>query len=155
MSAQAERDIESNEQQTALQQREERFRTLIQHSADAIVLITAEGIITYASKSFQAVLGYTPAESIGTPIFGYLHPEDTDYVVAKLAEVLQAPSAQVTLEYRALHKNGSWIWIEATGSNYLQDPLIGAIIGNFRDVTERKRIEFALQKGKGTPALAQ
>ncbi|HEV2580941.1 MAG TPA: GAF domain-containing protein, partial [Ktedonobacteraceae bacterium] len=60
----------------------------------------------------------------------------------------QAPGAQVTVEYLARHKNDSWAWLEATGSNYLHDPLIGAIVGNFRNVTESKQIEFALQQEK-------
>ncbi|MBV9708645.1 MAG: PAS domain S-box protein, partial [Chloroflexi bacterium] len=148
MSTQAERDIQEKAQHMALQQGEERFRTLIQYSTDAIALITAEGMITDASESLQAVLGYTPDEFIGQTVFAYLHPDDIDGIVAKLAEVLQAPGAQVRVEYRARHKNGSWVWLEATGSNYLHDPLIRAIIGNFRDVTARKQVEVALQKEK-------
>lgn len=148
MSTQAGKGIQGEEQQKAFQQSEERFRTLMQHSADAIVLISEDGMITDASASIQAVLGFTPAEFIGTTIFRYLHPDDTDYVSGKLASVLQAPKAQVTAEYRACHKNGSWLWLEATGSNYLHDPLIRAIIGNFRNITDRKQIEFALQEEK-------
>src|ERR1700719_756950 len=102
MSTRAGKDIRGKEQK-ALLHSEGRFRTLIQYSADAIVLITADGIITDASESIQAVLGYTPAECIGTTIFNYLHPDDTAYVSGKLASVLQAPNAQVKAEYRARH----------------------------------------------------
>lgn len=144
MSTQAEKGIQGKEQHQAAG--ESRFQTLIQHSADAIVLITAEGLITDASESLQALLGYTPAECIGTLIFNYLHPDDTVVIASKLAEVLKAPGAQVTVEYRARHKNGSWVWLEATGSNYLHDSQIQAIIGNFRNVTERKQLEVALQQ---------
>lgn len=134
--------------QKALLQSEERFRRLIQHSADAIVLITADGIITYASDSIYAVLGYTPDECVGTTIFDFIHPDDLNYLADKLTDVLQAPGAQVTVEYRSRHKNGSWVWVEATGSNYLHDPLIRAIIGNFHNITRRKQIEIALQQEK-------
>src|ERR1051326_810838 len=144
MSTQAEKGIQGKEQPQAAG--ESRFQTLLQHSADAIVLMTAEGLITDASESLQNLLGYTPAECIGTLIFNYLPPDDTVAIASKLAEVLQAPGAQVTVEYRARHKNGSWVWLEATGSNYLHDPQIQAIIGNFRNVTERKQLEVALQQ---------
>jgi PAS domain S-box-containing protein len=144
MSTQAEKGIQGKEQPQAAG--ESRFQTLLQHSADAIVLMTAEGLITDASESLQNLLGYTPAECIGTLIFNYLHPDDTVAIASKLAEVLQAPGAQVTVEYRARHKNGSWVWLEATGSNYLHDSQIQAIIGNFRNVTERKQLEVVLQQ---------
>ena len=148
MSTQAGKGIQGKESQKALRQSEERFRTLMQHSADAIILITEDGTITYASQSLQNVLGYTPNECIGTTIFSYLHPEDAKEVLGKLSEVLQAPGAQVTVEYRARHKDNTWVWLEATGTNYLHDPLIHAIIGNFRNITERKQIELALSREK-------
>lgn len=148
MSTQAGKGIQGKESQKALRQSEERFRTLMQHSADAIILITEDGTITYASQSLQNVLGYTPNECVGTTIFSYLHPEDVNEVLGKLSEVLQAPGAQVTVEYRARHKDNTWVWLEATGTNYLHDPLIHAIIGNFRNITERKQIELALSREK-------
>src|SRR5205085_6651654 len=108
----------------AFRQSEERFRTLIQHSADAIELLTEDGTIIYASASLQRVLGYEPEECIGTNIFSYIHPDDAAYVSGKLRALLQAPDTQVTAEFRVRYKNDSWVWIEATGSNYLQDPSI-------------------------------
>lgn len=153
MSGQAGRDNQEKAQYTLLQESEERFRTLIQYSADVIILITEEGSITDASESLQAVLGYTSAECIGTSIFDYLHPADIDLIREKLAEIRATPGAQATAEYRARHKNGSWVWLEAVGSNYLHDPQIHAIIGNFRDITERKEMEFALQQEKARQLL--
>lgn len=38
-------------------------------------------------------------------------------------------------------KDGSWIWFEGTGTNLLHDPGVQAIVGNFRDISERKRAE--------------
>ncbi len=71
----------------------------------------------------------------------YLHPDDLPYFLEQFTSLLQKPGGQVTLEYRVRHKNGSWVWIEATGSNYLHDPDIQAIVGNFRNITERKQVE--------------
>ncbi len=59
----------------------------------------------------------------------------------KFTKLLQVPGGRDTLEYRVRHKNGSWVWIEATGSNYLHDPHIQAIVGNFHNITERKQAE--------------
>lgn len=131
----------TTEQQKALERSEERFRALIQHSADAIQLLSAEGNILYSSNSVERVLGYKPEEIQGVGAAPYLHPDDLPLFMERFTTLLQTPGGQVTLEYRVKHKNGSWAWIEATGSNYLHDPHIQAIVGNFRNITERKKLE--------------
>lgn len=124
-----------------LKKSEERFRTLIQQSADAIQLISAEGRIMYSSDSIERVLGYTPQEVQGYTGVPYLHPDDAPKFYKAFSQLLQNPDKTVTLEYRVKHKNGSWIWVEATGKNHLSNPVIGAIVGNFRDITKRKQLE--------------
>jgi len=131
----------TTDHQKALKQNEERFRALIQHSADAIQLLSAEGIVLYSSDSVERVLGYKPEEIQGVEAAPYLHPGDLPLFLERFTSLLQTPGGQVTLEYRVKHKNGSWVWIEATGSNYLHDPHIQAIVGNFRDITQRKQME--------------
>jgi len=54
------KDTAETEYHEALKQSEERFRALIQHSADAIQLISAEGQVLYSSDSIERVLGYKP-----------------------------------------------------------------------------------------------
>ncbi len=131
----------TTEHQKALKRSEERFRALIQHSADAIQLLSAEGNVLYSSDSVERVLGYKPEEIQGAGSAPFLHPDDLPLFMDRFTSLLQTPGGQVTLEYRVKHKNGSWVWIEATGSNYLQDPHIQAIVGNFRDITQRKKME--------------
>lgn len=125
----------------ALQQSEERFRALIQRSADAIQLISADGKILYSSDSVEHVLGYRPEEIEGDGPAAHLHPDDLALFMERFTALLQTPGGQDSLAYRVRHKNGSWVWIEATGSNYLHDPQIQAIVGNFRNITQRKQLE--------------
>ena len=123
------------------QQSDERFRALIQHSADAIQLISADAKILYSSDSVEHVLGYKPEEIQGDGPAAHLHPDDLPLFMERFTALLQTPGGQDSLVYRVRHKNGSWVWIEATGSNYLHDPQIQAIVGNFRNITRRKQIE--------------
>lgn len=125
----------------ALQQSEERFRALIQRSADAIQLISADAKILYSSDSVEHVLGYKPEEIQGDGPAAHLHPDDLPLFMERFTALLQTPGGQDSLVYRVRHKDGSWAWIEATGSNYLHDPQIGAIVGNFRNITQRKQFE--------------
>ncbi|HXL38757.1 MAG TPA: PAS domain-containing sensor histidine kinase [Ktedonobacteraceae bacterium] len=141
MAIRSKKDTAETEYQEALKQSEERFRALIQYSADAIQLISAEGNVLYSSDSVENVLGYKPEEIQGASPEGFIHPDDLSFFMEQFLSLLQKPGEQVTLEYRIKHKNGSWVWIEATGTNYLHDPRIQAIVGNFRNITERKHQE--------------
>jgi signal transduction histidine kinase len=54
----------------------------------------------------------------------------------------------VHLEYRVRHKDGSWRVLEAIGANLLQEPSVGGMVINTRDITERKRAEQELRQAK-------
>ena len=120
---------------------EERFRTLIQRSADAVQLVLPDGTILYSSDSVEAVLGYRPGEIADRSIAPYVHPDDLAAVVKWVAEVAATPGRVGSLQYRVRHKDGSWAWLETTLANHLETPNIEALVGNFRNVTARKRIE--------------
>lgn len=124
-----------------LKRSEERFRTLIQQSADAIQLLNKNGEIMYTSDSIKRVLGYTPSEIRGQNALPYLHPEDLPRFMEAFQKLLKLPGGEASLTYRVRHKNGSWQWIEATSVNHIDNPAIQAIVGNFRNITKRKNAE--------------
>ncbi|MEP7359128.1 MAG: PAS domain S-box protein, partial [Anaerolineales bacterium] len=129
----------------ALQQSEEHFRALIQNSADVIQLVNPEGTIVYVSPSVTRVLGFAPSELVGRPVPELLHPDELERMQASFMGLLQRPGGIETLEQRVRHKDGSWRWIEVTASNLLANPAVRALVINYRDITERKRIEAALR----------
>lgn len=129
----------------ALKDSEERFRTLIEKSTDAIQLVDTEGKILFTSASIKNVLGYTAQELQGKGLGPFLHPDDTTYFNQKLGELIRNPKKPITLQYRVKHKNGSWAWLETTGVNHIKTPTIKALVGTFRNITDRKSAEEALQ----------
>jgi PAS domain S-box-containing protein len=122
-------------------QQEQWFRTLVEHISDAIVLLTSEGTVLYLSPSVVRVTGYTPEERVGMNGFALVHPDDLEYTRQRLSDLLDHPEEVITMEYRLRHKDGAWRWLEGTANNLLHDPTIGAIVVNFRDITERKQAE--------------
>ena len=126
-------------------QSDRRFRALIEHSSDAVALLTQEGIFIYASPSSERVTGYPVEELLGMNAFTLLHPDDLESVQQKFGPMLERPGDSITLEYRVLHKNGSWRWMEGTATNLLHDPAIQALVVNFRDIDERKELERQLR----------
>ena len=58
-----------------------------------------------------------------------------------MGRVLARPGERVTAQYRLRHKDGSWRWVEAVGTNLLDDPSVKAIVVNHRDITEQKEAD--------------
>jgi two-component system cell cycle sensor histidine kinase/response regulator CckA len=132
---------ERKQAEDALRGSEERFRTLIENNAEVISLLDAQARVHYVSPAITAVLGYTVEEHVGQNAFDLLHPEDHGANAALFAQLLKAPGSVVRSQFRFRHKDGSWRWLEASGSNHLGDATLQAIVVNFRDITERKRAE--------------
>jgi PAS domain S-box-containing protein len=118
-----------------------RFRVLIEHSTEAIALLTPEGTVTYASPYIERVLGYTPQEFMAINGFAVIHPCDIASIAHTFQQLLAIPGLVDTKQFRCRHKDGTWRWVEATMTNLLHDPDVQAIVTNLRDITERKQAE--------------
>ena len=133
---------------TRVRESEEKFRALIQNSSDLITLYDREGIIHYVSPALERMLGYEPEERVGTTSFGLIHPDDVSRAQELFAEALRRPGIPLPAEVRARHRDGSWRYIEAVGTNLLSHPSVGAVVFNGRDVTRRKEAEARLREAE-------
>jgi PAS domain S-box-containing protein len=136
---------ERKEAELALQASEERFRALVEKSAESISLLDARGTILYTSPSTGRILGYALDELLGRTVLDLVHPDDLPGLQEFLARCLRHPGVDKAAEFRYRHKNGSWRSIEGIGNNRLDDPSIRAIVSNCRDVTERQRAQEAVR----------
>lgn len=135
--------------ETTLREKDERFRALIENIADMISLVDEQGNIIYASPSITNIIGYNIEEFIGRNIFDFIKEEDLENAKKLLSGVVEKPGDIISnVQYRFRHKNGNWLWNEATAHNMIEDPAVGAIVLNYRDITGRKRAEeeILLQK---------
>ncbi len=123
-----------------LRKTEEYFRSLIEDSLDAIVVINGDGTIRYRSPSQERILGYK-AEEQTSNIFERVHPDDIPEITAAYAQLVGNPGGTLQAEVRVQHKDGSWRYIEAQGHNLLDNPSVAGIVVNLRDITERKRLQ--------------
>ncbi len=131
------REIKRAEQ--ALRESEQRFRALIENVSDLIAVHDREGRIRYASPSIERLLGYRPEQVLGAGIDELVHPDDRAEATRVLRLTLQSPGAVYTVESRVRHQDGSYRHLEIAGRNLLDDPVIGGIVVNARDITERKQ----------------
>lgn len=111
---------------------------LIKNSFDMIVLLDAQGVQHYVSESCEKILGYKQEELIGLSIIdNKIHPEDQKTTKIDFIKILKNKTNAGT-QYRHLHKNGSWVYLEANGTNQLENPAIKSIVVNVRDITNQK-----------------
>jgi len=122
-------------------QSEQRLRVLIACTTDTIALITIDGTITYAGPSTERVTGYTAEEVVGRNGFEFVHPEDLENTTQHLTSILDQPGNSTTVEFRYRHKDETWRWMEGTLTNLLDDPVMGAVVCSYRDITDRKQAE--------------
>ncbi len=133
----------------ALAQSEARFRALVQHSSDLVVVLDADARLSYVSPAAQHLLGTAPERLVGRDLFAIVHPDDRDEARARIAAVLRAARGEeARLEVRLRHADGHFIYVEGVGSDLTADPAVGGTVVNLRDVTERKRAQAVLVQAK-------
>lgn len=130
-----------------IQESEERFRSFVENANDTVFSITPGGILTYGSPNWTRVLGHDVNEFIGTSVFETLiHPDDIPVCLAAIQQAVATKERQSGIEYRALHKDGSWRWQTANASPVFNtEGQIISFIGIARDITQNKKTEDALQ----------
>lgn len=124
-------------EQKALRRSEERFLSLMQNSSDGIVRMRPDGSFDYASDSFYNLLGYKGADRAGPKnVTELLHEQDVSLFCTGLGRCLDEKCSG---EFRFRHASGRWVPMEVVSSRLggPEEP----IILNFRDITDRKRLE--------------
>ena len=137
--------VERRRAEKALQESEQRFRSLIENATDIIVVLDRKGIFRYCSPSAAKVLGYTIQDVVGYGTAEFVHPDDIPIIVSVLEKAIQEPKvSQPAIEYRVRNRNGSWCFFEAVATSLLDVPAINGVVINCHDITERKRAAEAL-----------
>jgi PAS domain S-box-containing protein len=131
--------------EASLRESEERWRSLLAHLQEIVVLADAGGHLIYATPSMQRWLGYAPEELVGVELGTTTHPDDLQLV----SEAFQSASqggrpTQVT--HRVRHRDGSWRTLESTIVSLAENPAVGAVLFASTDVTDRILIEHERER---------
>jgi PAS domain S-box-containing protein len=135
-----------------VRQADRNYRLITDHASDAICLLDEAGRYSYISPSFQTLLGYNPAELIGSDAFALVHPDDLATLQERWGQ-LDAPE-QPPMTFRYRHHDGSWRYFETRGAPFKQDGLRYVVLVG-RDVTERRQLEEQLLKTQRMEAIGQ
>ena len=112
----------------ALQQSEKYYRTVLDHVADAIIVLDAQGRIENLNRAALSLLGYQPAQLLGQ-----------SYQLL-FAEPLQLQLTLQPQELSVRHQSGSALLVELMLTR-INEPRQVLTLLLLHDITERKRVE--------------
>jgi diguanylate cyclase (GGDEF)-like protein/PAS domain S-box-containing protein len=133
----------------AVRQIERRFAALVEHSSDMITVVDADARILYGSPSVTTVLGwpsgvYSNRDEM-VSAFDLVHPDDLERVETLFRRATAEDQREDRREFRLLRADGTWCWVDAVGTNRLDDPSVQGIVVNARDITERVAADAKLR----------
>lgn len=129
----------------ALAEAENRFKHYIEKSSDVFVSLNEEAKYDYASPNIEQLLGYRPSEIIGMDNLSLMHPDDAETAAKAFQEAFENPGKVTRSVFRARHKNGNWVWVEANGRFEISKDRVKAYV-NVRDIQKEHEIEEELRK---------
>jgi diguanylate cyclase (GGDEF)-like protein/PAS domain S-box-containing protein len=129
---------ESNHAREVLAESEARFRALVQHATDIITVITPAGRVQYISPAVANIFGRPLEDLLGSSFVDFLDDDGTQQGYALYETLIEHPDQPVATEFHVFDGT-EWRWIEATWTNQLHEPAVRGIVGNLREITDRKR----------------
>ena len=130
--------------QSALQESETKYRTIVETSAEGIVIARPKGNYIYANQQMADLLGYQENEILGKSSSDFAFDENRTQVYQAREELLKGNTLHGEFKFR--RKDGSPVW-----TMYNTTPIFNSMgehianISIFTDITERKQAEEALR----------
>jgi diguanylate cyclase (GGDEF)-like protein/PAS domain S-box-containing protein len=120
---------------------EERFRSLVAHSSDMMLLLDATGSeIRYASPATATLLKCDPETLVGNNPISIVHPDDLERVKDGLAEALNSCDL-VRTEFRIVDKENEERDVDAVITDLRTNPAVSGFVVNLHDITERQQLQ--------------
>ncbi|MHB8381301.1 MAG: PAS domain-containing hybrid sensor histidine kinase/response regulator [Candidatus Binataceae bacterium] len=129
-----------------LRRKEEYYRSLIEISADTVLVIDEGGMVRFVGGDGPRTLGYSPAEIVGHSALDFVHPENSAGQAINIKAAFAHPGEAIRSEARVMAPNGSWVPVEfmARVSAGLDGKPI--LVATMRNIAERKQAQEELRR---------
>jgi PAS domain S-box-containing protein len=130
--------------QESLGDSEERYRDLFENANDLIQIVNPDARFSYVNRAWLNALGLTQGELDKLTLWDIIHPDSLTYCKDAFQRVLKGETIK-NVEAVFITRDGRNITVEGNVNGWRKDGKIIATRGIFRDISERKRMEEALQ----------
>ncbi|MEQ8582547.1 MAG: PAS domain-containing protein [Marinoscillum sp.] len=139
--------VQSGSGDLTLEENAARKRYLMEVSRELICTHEPGGTYKYVSPSVYKLLGYHPEELIGKDPYAFFHPDDIAHVVRTSHDLALKGLQPHHVQYRFLHKNGTYIWLD-TYTEVIKNDMgaISSLITVSRDINDLKESEIRLRE---------
>jgi PAS domain S-box-containing protein len=143
--------------ESQVRQMDELERNLMQASMDGIIVNDLLGNVLIFNNGAANILGYTPDEVVGKVKVYKFYPDKTAQEIKRLIYDPTHGGVGILENYetRALHKSGSLVPIWLSARLLHEDSREVGIVGYFRDLRERQRLEMELLRSERLATLGK
>lgn len=118
------------------------LRLLTENASDMIVRISLDGVRQYVSPASRTILGFEPEEMLGRTPIAEIHADDRARVESTCRSLLDGVSNPMCI-YRQQHRDGHYVWLEASYQLTTDDGVPVDFIASVRDISQRQDAEQA------------
>ena len=140
-------DVTENRQNVAaIRANEAKQQALVSNISDVIAILDKACKVVYMSGNITKYFGWEQAEMLHADFRTKIAAEDLDQVTAAFEHCRSAEGFSFEMEYQLLCQDGSYKWVQMTAKNLFDDSVINGCLINFKDITEKKKIEQDYEK---------
>jgi diguanylate cyclase (GGDEF)-like protein/PAS domain S-box-containing protein len=104
-----------------------------------------EGNVIECDNAYLQMFGYCTEEVVGQPTFERVHPEDQARLIESWIAMIATGRVQMS-RVRMRRGDGTWLWVDATYHNFLDDEQRGHVLAECIDVSAEMSAQEALQE---------
>ncbi len=128
----------------AFAESEERYRTAIEHSNDAVAIIQGDRV-RFVNRRFVEIFGYDkPQDIVGKPVFLVVHPDDRNKVITINQQRQKGEPVPSRYEFKGMTKDGRVVYVEVSATRIVYRGTPVSLV-YLRDISRRKEAEEVLQ----------
>ncbi len=141
--------LDRNRITNALRDSESRYASMTSNISDVIGIVSPDGTLKYLSPNLGKLFGWDPRELLGKSSWSKIHPDDdVERIQVEFAALAEKDNSTRMVEFRSENPDGSYLPIELTATNLINDPVINGILVNYHDNTERLRIQQTIRENE-------
>jgi PAS domain S-box-containing protein len=135
----------------ALSVSEERSRSIFESTTLGIKVLDLSGTILQTNPAFKSMIGYSEEELVGRFFYSFVHAGDVARTIRMFNGLKENGGRDFRLEHRALHKDGSVVWVKTTFTKVKKgggDDSLAFVVGILENTTEQKRTQLEMAELK-------